>query len=150
MKILCQILINFKGSNSFKKRSPRGPLRALGRSRRRPPRPTVVDFLDRSWLSSVVFGHLGRHRFFIIFPTPFFIDFGLILGPKMGPKSAPNPFKIDPKTRSKNFLLLGPIFHRFLMDFAPNLIRKNTQNAVRGVIFCVFAGSTSRSIPTCF
>ena len=45
-----------------------------------------------------LFRHLGRHRFFIIFPTPFFIDFGSILAPKMAPKSIKNPPKINPKT----------------------------------------------------
>ena len=68
-----------------------------------------------------LFRDLGRHRFFIIFPTPFLIDFGSILAPKMAPKSTPNRQKIDPKTRSKNYRLLGPIFHRFLLDVAPNL-----------------------------
>ena len=58
----------------------------------------VVGFLDLSWLSWLIFGHLCRHRFFKNFPTRFCIDFGLILALKMDPKSSQNPFKIDPKT----------------------------------------------------
>ena len=60
--------------------------------------PSVVHFFDVCWLSWLIFGHLCRHRFFMIFPTPFFSDFGLILAPIMVPKSSQNPFKIDQKT----------------------------------------------------
>ena len=60
-----------------------------------------------------LFHHLGRHRFFIIFPTPFLIDFGSIFAPKMAPKPIKNPFKSVQKLDRKTFYFGG----RFFFDF---------------------------------
>jgi len=43
--------------------------------------------------------HPGHHHFFIIFPTPFYIDFDSILAPNLEPKSTKNPSKMEFKTQ---------------------------------------------------
>ena len=63
--------------------------------------------------------HPGHHHFFIIFPTPFCIDFGSILAPNLAQKLLQNPLKIDPKSDLKNFQLLSSIFLRIFLDLAP-------------------------------
>ena len=44
------------------------------------------------------FRHPGHHHFFIIFPTPFYIDSCSILAPNLRPKSLQNPLKLDLKS----------------------------------------------------
>ena len=62
------------------------------------------------------FRHPGHHHFFIIFSTPFYIDFYSILPPNLEQKSIQNRSKIDPKSDLENFQLFASIFHRILMD----------------------------------
>ena len=63
--------------------------------------------------------HPGHHHFFIIFATPFYIDFCSMLAPKFVPKSLQNPLKIDPKSDLENYQHFSQILHRILMDPAP-------------------------------
>ena len=63
--------------------------------------------------------HPGHHHFFIIFPTPFYIDFCSILAPNLVPKLIQNPLKIDPKSDLENYQHFSQILHRFFMDLAP-------------------------------
>ena len=65
------------------------------------------------------FRHPGHHHFFIIFQTPFYIDFCSILAPNLVPKSFQNPLKIDPKSDLENYQHFSQILHRILMDLAP-------------------------------
>ena len=58
----------------------------------------------------------GHHHFFIIFSTPFYIDFISILS-QFGPKSFPNPLKFHPRSDLENIQLVSSIFDRMLMDF---------------------------------
>jgi len=89
---------------------------------------------------------LLQDRFQDVFWHRLCIDFSSILGPK----SSKIRSNIYLKTCSEKYSLLGPNFHRFLMDLGPSLTWKSSKNAVRGIIFHVFATSTSRSIPRCF
>ena len=54
------------------------------------------------------FRHPGHHHFFIIFPTPFYIDSCSILAPNLLPKSLQNPVKIDFKSDLENYQHLSP------------------------------------------
>ena len=53
----------------------------------------------------------GHQNFFIIFPTPFYVDFDSILPPNLEQKSIQNRSKIDPKSDLENFQLVASIFH---------------------------------------
>ena len=59
-----------------------------------PPTSSPGSKTEGSFFAMVVqirlFRHLGCHHFFIIFPTPFYIDFGSILDPNLDPKSLQN------------------------------------------------------------
>ena len=63
-----------------------------------------------------LFRHPGHHHFFIIFSTPFHIDFHSILTPNLEGKPIKNRSKIDPKSDLENFQLFTSIYYRFLMD----------------------------------
>ena len=65
------------------------------------------------------FRHPGHHHFFIIFPTPFYIDFCSILAPNLVPKSFQNPLKIDPKSALENYQHFKRILNRIFVDLAP-------------------------------
>ena len=63
--------------------------------------------------------HPGHHHFFIIFPTPFYIDFCSILAPNLAPKSLQNLLKIDFKSDLEKYQHFLKILHRIFMDLAP-------------------------------
>ena len=77
--------------------------------RSRAPVTTYIQF----------FRHPGHHHFFIIFPTPFYIDFCSILAPNLVPKSFQNPLKIDPKSVVENYQHFKRILNRIFVDLAP-------------------------------
>ena len=76
-----------------------------------PTRGRQYSTLSPSWSSSFF------HHFF----NMIFIDFASILAPKMAPKSSKIQSKIYLKTCSVKSSLLGPNFHRLLMDLGPSL-----------------------------
>ena len=51
----------------------------------------------------------------------FFIDFGSILKPVLGPKTDQNRSKIDAKMHSNRASVFGSIFNRFLVDVGVHL-----------------------------
>ena len=68
--------------------------------------------------------HPGHHHFFIIFPTPFYLDVRSILAPNLAPKSLQNQLKIDLKSDLENYQHFSQILLRTLMDLAPPRILK--------------------------
>jgi hypothetical protein len=64
-----------------------------------PPNTAVATYIQ-------LFRHSGHHRFFIIFSTRFYVDFGSILDPTW----KQNRSKIDPKT---DFFELRNCIRRF-------------------------------------
>ena len=65
------------------------------------------------------FRHPRHHHFFIILPTPFYIDFGSILDSNLEPKSYQNLSKIHPKSDLGHYQHFSLVFHRILKDLAP-------------------------------
>ena len=63
------------------------------------------------------FRHPGHYHFFIIFPTPFYIDVCSILAANLVPKSLQNPLKIAPESDLENNQHFSQILHRFFYGF---------------------------------
>ena len=92
------------------------PLRLLGNTS-----PGLWTVRSHAFITTYIqlFRHPGHHHFFIIFPTPFYIDFCSILAPNLVPKSFQNLLKIDPKSVVENYQHFKRILNRIFVDLAP-------------------------------
>ena len=81
--------------------------------------------------------HPGHHHFFIIFPTPFLIDFGSILAPQIHIKSIK---KHRWKKSIKKLPVFGADFSSIFNRFGIQLnLKKHTQKTLWGVSVFVFS-----------
>ena len=115
-----------KWSRTFVKSSPQHPINQstpsppLEEGFSPPPPSSLVSGIEVS--ISIVGSHMrswrhpGHHHFFIIFSTPFYIDFYSISTPNLEQKSMKKSIKNRFQERLRKLPTFCIDFHRFLMD----------------------------------